>query len=112
MNPTKSSIEAIASKVNSLMESYDLIIDENLKLEMEREHLKERNRQLETERQALMNRLNSVHANNAQLKLEIAGLKKLKLQHLTDVEQESLNALIGDYIGEVDKCITLLESLS
>lgn len=111
MKPILTLIEAITKKVNSLMDGYDALLGENIELEKSNSHLKALNEQYKTDKTKLEQKMNNLIAQNAQLRTEIAGLKKVKLQNLTDKEQENLNALIGDYLVDIDKCITLIESL-
>lgn len=117
MNPTTSLIDAIEKKMSSLMEAYDALINENLSLENQISQLKEeksyldkRNEQLVEEKTGLMNKIDLMIEANKHKELEISGLKKLKLNDLSETEQQNLNALIGDYLVEIDKCIALLES--
>ena len=111
MKPTLTSIETITKKVNSLMDGYDALLGENIELEKSVTHLKALNEQLKEDKAGLEKKMNSLIAHNDRLHKELAGLKKVKLHRLTNTEQENLNALIGDYLVDIDKCIALIESM-
>jgi len=87
-------IESIDSKVERLLADSEDLVEERDMLLLEIKRLKE----VAEQQQARIVRLEN----------NMVALKKVKSGHLSENEQVQLNNLLGTYIGEIDKCITLL----
>jgi len=87
-------IESIDSKVERLLADSEELLEEREMLLLEIERLKK----IAEQQQGRIIRLEN----------NMIALKKVKSGQLSENEQEHLNNMLGTYIEEIDKCITLL----
>jgi uncharacterized protein YwgA len=88
-------------KIDGIIDKINLILERNLKLEVELKTLNDRLHTIEKERKLL-------EVENEGFQKELELVKVLKSAEISDDERSSMKKELKNYIKEIDRCLELL----